>query len=135
MINKTELRIGNKVYVNDAIAEVCGIGESDVSCRFQFGNTIVLGRLSFEEIRPIELSPSILEACGFEKDRNGWLLPGTQFSLTEQFYPCWLDRMLWTQDLPEFKDLSLKHLHQLQNIFYWLTGGTELSINLEKVKV
>lgn len=120
MIQANELRIGNWALYPHTIHEPFQITEP---------RHIELAYL----LKPIPLTPEILEACGFEKDRNGWNLPGTQFSLTEQFYPCWLDRMLWPQDLPEFKSASLKYLHELQNLFVALIGS-ELSINLEKVK-
>lgn len=80
---------------------------------------------ALNDFEPIEITPEILQACGFIKDRNGWHMPGMQFSLTDKFFPCWLDHMLWPQDIPDFISLSLKHLHQLQNLYRDLTG-TEL---------
>jgi hypothetical protein len=88
----------------------------------------------FEEFKyfdmsPADLSPELLERAGFKKDSNGWFLPKTQFSLTDQFYPCWFDRMLWPQDIEDFKHLSLKYLHELQNLYFALTNS-ELQIDL-----
>lgn len=80
-------------------------------------------------LMPVPLTPEWLEKCGFVADRNGWHMPGSRLSLTDQFYPCWFDRMLWPQDIPDFKHLSLKYLHQLQNLYYALTGE-ELMITL-----
>lgn len=133
-VKPTDLRINNAVYKKYRKGHFLVKEITATWLRIAEPETGYLYAESYETIVPIELSPTLLEACGFEKDRNGWHLPGTQFSLTEQLYPCWLDRMLWPQDMPEFRSLSLKHLHQLQNLYLALTGS-ELSINLEKVKV
>lgn len=82
---------------------------------------------------PIPLSPELLEACGFrfvdmmfenapmQYWRNDWLiLHGDEVYI-------WNDKE--TQ-----LTIKIKFLHQLQNLCLALTG-TELSINLEKVKV
>jgi hypothetical protein len=74
---------------------------------------------------PIPLSPEILEKCGFEKDYNGYRLKdhmGLSFSVTKHgdFLACFRDKSL---------GVIVKHLHQLQNLFFALTGE-ELQINL-----
>jgi hypothetical protein len=74
------------------------------------------------ECDPIPLTPEWVEKFGFVKDRGGWYLPGTEFSLTDNLFPCWLDRMLWPGGLPNFHHVALQYAHQLQNIFYSLTG-------------
>ncbi len=77
----------------------------------------------------IPLTEEWLLKFGFEKDRNGWNLPDTRFSLTDKFYPCWLDRILWPQDTPKFKDMELKYVHQLQNLYFSLTGSEIISLD------
>jgi hypothetical protein len=81
------------------------------------------------EYHPIPLTPEWLERCGFVQDRNGWHIPGSQFSLTENLFPCWLDRMLWPGGIPDFDHVSLKYAHQLQNLYFALTGE-ELNVKL-----
>ncbi len=114
MIEKSELRYGS--WVNY---------EGPGQVNFKFFDVLYIG--NYKDFDPIPLTPEILEGCGFKKDRNGWQLPKTQFSITEQFYPCWLDKMLWPQDIQDFKNSSLRHLHQLQNLISVLTGE-ELTI-------
>lgn len=63
-----------------------------------------------------------LDRFGFIKDKNGWYMPRTQFSLTDLFYPCWMDKMLWPKDVTNFKHLSIEYVHQLQCLFFSLNG-------------
>jgi len=135
MINQNELRLGNLCWDihSKELLEVTALSNEG-----PVGFTVV-NRDKYplqdgwqaEYIPLIPLTLEWLEIFGFKKDRAGWHLTGTQFSLTEQFYPCWLDRMLWPQDIPDFKRLSLKYVHQLQNLYFALTGE-ELTIK-EKV--
>lgn len=81
------------------------------------------GRFNNDEYHPIPITPKWLKKFGFIKDRNGWNLPGKQFSLTDNLFPCWIDRMLWPGGLPDFHQAELKHVHQLQNLYFALTGN------------
>lgn len=132
IIDLQELRIGNYLYYDGKIVHV-----TMLSCDIddEYEETIgfcLLGETTHEKggwnrslankLERIILTPELLTKAGFEKDRNGWNYPNTFFSLTDQFYPCWLDRMLWPQDVKIFKDRSLKYLHELQNLFFALTG-------------
>lgn len=97
-------------------------------------------------IQPIVLSPEILEKCGFEKDADFPLEPvANRYSLkilgASQWY---FVAMIVNQDTPENKkgtvivqytvqdfgaSDNLKYLHQLQNLYFALTGE-ELEIVL-----
>jgi hypothetical protein len=68
----------------------------------------------------IALTPEILDKCGFKKDYSGLVLPdkmSLSFSVTKEFgyLACWQDKCL---HLP----YNIKYLHQLQNLYYSLTG-------------
>lgn len=134
MLNASELRIGNLVFSDtepsNPIVTILEIlqGYANTSYK-EYPAEIAKNSILYNRLHPIPLTPEILEKCGFVKDRNGWHMPETQFSLTEQFYPCWLDRMLWPQDISDFKRQSLQYLHQLQNLFHALTGE-ELKIQI-----
>lgn len=75
---------------------------------------------------PIQLTPEILEKCGFTKMNNGWNMGEHKsymdviFSLFDDNY-CQgeLDLLLNGSDLPMPK---VKSLHQLQNLYYALCG-------------
>lgn len=117
MVNVNELRVGN--WVNCIFIGKVQVTQEDI------GNWPELGG------DPIELTSQILELAGFLKDINGWNLPETDFSLTDSLYPCWLNKMLWPQDIDRYKNCSLQYLHQLQNICFSLTGK-ELEIKLNQ---
>lgn len=121
MIKENELRVGNWVIGSDAYFA------AEIKPYQVKGFDLYGGRYDYFE--PIPLTPDILKKCGFMRDRNGWNLPSTQFSLTDKFYPCWLDRMLWPQDINDFREQRLNYLHQLQNLYFALTAK-ELEIKL-----
>lgn len=120
MINAQELRIGNKVYgQKDCIFTVleimaCGITyDCDHQCA---------AHAEWDEIKPIPLSPDLLERCGFveiedEEDSSGWNRPGMANSG---------NFIIWNFDgtlaLDGYSDAPLNYVHQLQNLFYALTG-------------
>lgn len=79
-----------------------------------------------QDLKPIELTEEILVKCGFEKhSTNPFWFRKKQIciSLAES-----LELISW--DMQIFKiDLKVKYLHQLQNLYFALTGE-ELEINL-----
>lgn len=108
MIDQIELRLNNIVKIGSIITTVSHImGDEDY----------------FE---PVELTPEILEAAGFT---NGIKIIETSFLETE-FYVDLMDgdagfnkHGLW---------FPCKYLHQLQNLFYILSGQ-ELQIDVNKL--
>lgn len=132
MIKDTELRKGNllllSVNYKDNIHRVDEIYTDEVKVTsVEDGGCFPVMKL--RTCNPIPLTPEWLERCGFARDRNGWGKPGSQFSLTDKLFPCWLDRMLWPGGLPSFHRVALQHLHQLQNLYFTLTGE-ELQIKM-----
>lgn len=125
MLKASELRIGNKIFIAgidyDAGENKFNDPDGDemIDVTIDVLKDIIDNQADY---KAIPLTPEILEAVGFVKDRSGWQMQGTQFSLTDKFFPCWMDRMLWPQDIPDFKMLSLKYLHQIQNLYHALTG-------------
>ena len=131
MIRASELRIGNKVQytVNGDqkhIGEITGINKTEDGLKAVIDYHYPL---SFGE--PIELTPEILEKCGFVYDNNDdWYVfeseKGISIShiiggLTHYFG---ILEQLWADVLQE-----IKYLHQLQNLVHALTGE-ELTVNL-----
>lgn len=141
VIKPTDLRINNAVYCKYRHEHYLIKEITEHSVRIEEPVRGYKFWESYETIIPIELSPEILESCGFD------LLNGIvgQYELRTDrflfsFYEGQNDIMI--QDMKPVNtlaqgiaDLKIDYLHQLQNLFYWLTGGTELSINLEKVRV
>jgi hypothetical protein len=134
MIKAQELRLGNIIKANGlyegkivtvaAITEKGTLSEDNRVIMFEGVNA---GEF-ISDCEAIPLAPEWLVRLGLVKDRNGWHLPNTQFSLTDNLFPCWLDKMLWPGGIPDFHNVSLQSVHQLQNLYYWLSGGEELKI-------
>lgn len=121
MIQANELRLGNYLlfYGEPAMIKAGAINAFD-------RNLIDVIR----HIQPIPLTPEILEKCGFEKVKNGIQL----VCKTAPFNEC-IIAYLFTGPLtlevygmrtPLFQ---VKHLHQLQNLYFALTGE-ELNVQL-----
>lgn len=143
MIQANELRIGNKVMCkisNDAgVYEVIGIpawgwdGCGDGQEPLVMIDRCLKELVPVSKLRPIGISAEILQACGFEKENNGWtigkasMMDNDYFGLFDKNY-CQgkLDLILNGDCLPMPK---VKYLHQLQNL-YWCLCGTELKISL-----
>jgi hypothetical protein len=123
MIHPNECRIGNKVQsplVKGAIATINGILSNK--------GFIVDYTPTAENIYPIHLTPEILEACGFH-------------SRPEQRHYIFFDNKIlfeyWQLDGSiviegGFIGRKIKYLHQLQNLFFALTG-IELEINTHEL--
>ncbi len=112
MISENELRIGNWItYPN--------------SNPFQITRDNVLNNDFWddveENIEPIPLTPDIVEKCGFENKNREYH--------HSNFYPtCYFENELFFVEFGEYR-ISKKHLHQLQNLYFDLTGE-ELNVQL-----
>ena len=119
MINAKELRLGNyvshlgvkKVYavqrlVNDSYCII----DHDKDCAPNCDN-----------IEPIPLTEDWLEKFGFEQNEvwgSGWHLPNMEVQIGSEFRCFYMDSV---------DDVSVKYVHQLQNLYFALTGE-ELTI-------
>jgi len=85
-----------------------------------FGDNI---SIALQDLHPIPLTPEILVKCGFKKLNNAWV--PIDYSAT--------DYLKWSFTIWDNKDGTyrynsaefipeLKYLHQLQNLYYALTG-------------
>lgn len=124
MINANELRIGNKVGaflkgVLVATFTVDRIEKENFSAIFDGkGGTMEA------ELLPIPLTDEILKRCGFEwqpeeKDVYGKKISGSWRHEAYEEYP----------GLFYLPSYIPKHLHQIQNLYFAITG-TELQISL-----
>jgi hypothetical protein len=112
-----ELRIGNYLEIDGKIEMVSSI-HSDNTIRLQESkNAKCHGCYSLNKpiIKPIPLSEEIVLKCGFEK---------YEFDHKENEYR-YKYRLIVLRD-GKFVDygssVTLEHIHQLQNLFYSLTG-------------
>lgn len=124
MISANELRIQNLFENKGVIIKI------SVRIMYALLNDIVEGSGdSLQLLLPIPLTPEVLEKCGFEKEGEEvfwiyykcpkWDMAATKASWHKKENYLRLDYIY----------LQLKHLHQLQNLYFDLTGS-ELEINL-----
>lgn len=143
MINANELRIGNKVitkkgsiltvsiiqYVINRLKNTPGYeqfgGDYFIIGFYEdkIGNLITSSK--DDKVDPIPLTPAILVACGFdgEDSQNEYTLPYKMTLKNTGDYKTWRCESL------SHYNLELTTLHQLQNLYFALTGK-ELEIKL-----
>jgi hypothetical protein len=136
MITENELRIGNLVLSPQ------GVGYSPkgiIKVESIFGDGInhwqdmgAGGRASFTDIQPIPLTPEILEKCGFEfvedsfgdQDLSRWQYTFENYGKSIDIYltdgSC---------NLSDRENQQLNYVHQLQNLFFAISGR-ELEVKL-----
>jgi hypothetical protein len=107
-----ELRIGNYVY--NGFNDITKI--SSIICQYNTSGYLL------ETLKPIPLTEEILLKCGFEK---------TYFENIPYFEKGCLtiDGCFYDVELMDSTKLNIIHLHQLQNLYFALTGQ-ELNIEL-----
>lgn len=108
-----ELRLGN--WVKD--------GKENIQITVDELKALVNGRAEFDAI---PLTPELLEKCGFEKGNEGYYhFSGGKFEY--RWHPGGHFYLIVESDWNEIEHLN--HLHQLQNLYFALTGE-ELKIDL-----
>lgn len=117
MIKATELRIGNWVLIRDNLLCVKGISK-----KVSLGNTpdseFVHDEFDCSVIKPVPLTPEMLERCGFERVYSSLVFGDYYLYDAPDFEGNW-----WFKNLEHnFKVVKIKYLHQLQNLYFALTG-------------
>lgn len=123
MIDSKELRIGN--WVSDIHASPSGMWPvrklNSRGC--VYGDKLYS---KYENLKPIVLSPELLEKCGFNR------LPLSSVNRWYKYHPIFglqLSKGEWYLHGYKHYPQGVKYLHQLQNLHYFL-AGEELNINL-----
>lgn len=134
MIKANELRIGNIIDFDDCSTDRVRVDyvfcDDDVWfvkwTQLTDDGWFIDGNSLLDEFKPIKLTPEILEKAGFEKPAHTY--NGDIFHLAEwdEFPGCWCVAMNKNNAILVLK---LKYLHQLQNLYFALTGE-ELTVNL-----
>lgn len=126
MIDAKELRIGNYIQLRDKLVMVRGIPNVH--------KLLIPGEqyaVEVDEFDPIPLTEELLLKCGFTEaysDSKGYI-----YSINEvNFLRCFFDIPYIFIETEEDEDLfnrPIENLHQLQNIYFDLTGK-ELEVEL-----
>lgn len=126
MISQNEIRIGNYFKIK---GELCKTHRKDFS-EIHFSSSRCLARWE-----PIPLTPEILESCGFE---NGEIIGGLtrmsvkEFSTATQGVFKGEYCLTIIDAVPMRLDHRFRYMHQLQNLFFALTGQ-ELTIKFSEL--
>jgi hypothetical protein len=137
MIETKELRIGNKIYPLKDCDEVVDVTDLDGdsgrigTTAFFYNNKGTCDTRS-DVACGIPLTPEWLERCGFTTDGNGddnhpmalWEHPKTRYKYSDGSL---VHNGASSDDWHDVGNVD--YLHQLQNLFYWVTGE-ELEIKL-----
>ncbi|MGJ1499640.1 hypothetical protein ACR79R_20170 [Sphingobacterium spiritivorum] len=117
----TELRIGNVLTFLDKQVTVVAITETHTSIKGYEFNRYTPVALNYKGLQGIELTEEILLKFGFEQNTFGFKKGNIVFNyrFDNKFIPKLSDQCL----------LELKHVHQLQNLYFALTGE-ELEVKL-----
>lgn len=122
-MNIQELRIGNWVLIDYDTSYYARV--SEISERY--GVTVNRSvRVANSILFPIPLTPEILEKAGFEFDKE---LPYSnwQYGVNSDKYDIF--HCYWDGGKLTYLGLQITYLHQLQNLYFALTGE-ELNIEL-----
>lgn len=116
-----ELRIGNWVNVPESAFGFYSYTYRISPAFIEVRTNGVYQTFEINDIKPIPLTPEILEKAGFERIGNKWKLKNISIGLGNSFISCLIGQT--------YIEPNLKHLHQLQNLYFALTGE-ELKIEL-----
>jgi hypothetical protein len=119
-IKAEELRIGNWVLMQNQLEDYWPMPIED-GCEIS----------GAEKYKPIPLTPEILEKCGFElnKYNSTYGHSGIGYLCLEPLNQGQYDVIPICDNGKAINKKPLQHLHQLQNLYYTLTGE-ELNLNL-----
>lgn len=132
MIKATELRVGNIFDDPEGFTHtVKGIDDNCIVIKYynaddgEFSKIWPTRHVSFENAKPIRLTPEILEKCGFEKDGSKW-----KYRIT--LYEFNINGIANYYINYENHKIPVLYLHQLQNLFAELcsASGEELNVQL-----
>lgn len=135
MIDKKELRLGNYVMYEQTTHVVTAISRTLVETHWH-GGTENYFHLT-DELDPIPLTEEVLLKCGFsDKDyKQGYI--GIDYESGAMTFDFVLNKpgvignwnKCYTFSLPEHRFVNIDYLHQLQNLYFDLTGE-ELEVKL-----
>lgn len=131
-VDAKELRIGNfifdkdkeLIYPNEGIREVSALDKEICFHVRRDENGVSYSGNTYDRIDPIPLTIEILEKCGFElesHDYKWFLLIDCPFKIFYDLEQVCYDSLLL--------DVRIPYLHQLQNLYFALTG-TEINLTL-----
>ena len=116
MITPQDLRIGNLVKYNGEFYAIKSFDEEHVVLKDNVLSEYYLDYIGYDEIEPIEITEEWLLKLGYEKDGDFFRIKNTRlaeaFIFKEGLSIC--VHSFWLK--------HIKSIHQLQNLYFALTG-------------
>ena len=93
--------------IKEPVAEICEVHEASYTVKFMHGNFATTSK----EIKPITLTPEILEKNGWVKDKEGYINDSYHLHLCEKnnrysVYKVVNDSIVWLTDVRNVSDLQ-----------------------------
>ena len=104
----------------EPVAEICEVCETSYLIRFMKGN---FSRVAKEELKPIPLTPEILEKDGWEYDDATWIFKKGNISIF-----ILLDDKTYAAYLLGVRVLEFHFVHQLQHLLFGLGLNHEMEV-------
>lgn len=104
----------------EPVAEICEVCETSYLIRFMKGN---FSRVAKEELKPIPLTPEILEKNGWEYDDATWIFKKGNISIF-----ILLDDKTYAAYLLGVRVLEFHFVHQLQHLLFGLGLNSEMEV-------
>lgn len=104
----------------EPVAEICEVCETSYLIRFMKGN---FSRVAKEELKPIPLTPEILEKNGWEYDDATWIFKKGNISIF-----ILLDDKTYAAYLLGVRVLEFHFVHQLQHLLFGLGIKHEMEV-------
>lgn len=121
MISRYELRLGNRILVNDKLQQVSGITATKIfTIDAEENNELTASEYAQEKLEPVALTDELLKECGFvfHDYFKFWQLVTTGIRSEMDLSPDY--EVIDFMRKPILKKLT--SLHQLQNIYFMLKG-------------
>jgi len=121
MISCYELRLGNRILVNDKLQQVSGITATKIfTIDAEENNELTASEYAQEKLEPVALTDELLKECGFvfHDYFKFWQLVTTGIRSEMDLSPDY--EVIDFMRKPILKKLT--SLHQLQNIYFMLKG-------------
>ena len=130
MIDARELRIGNYIFWN--IPQKKGVPHRIIGILERSLHTVPISipdSRDVEEYEPIPLTPELLEKCGVDTASNETVFKEKYLTAKNRgIHFFFRNNILEYSTVHSCNKTHIKYLHQLQNLFYCLTGK-ELEVN------
>jgi len=127
MIDAKDFRIGNCFFYLKEQCIVTGIKYEPVIKKYRvylksLETGLEIGKMQ-QWIEPIPLTPDVLKKCGFKVD----LFSANLYHAPDDYWQVYIDDTGGVFRMPGTSLAKIKYLHQLQNLYFFISGGTEIN--------